>query len=490
MRKTSRSVSRAVRYSSMTIAFEVLWITLSLWAVIRLLIDKREPLSTIAWLFFVIVVPIFGAFIFLVFGSQRLIRKAHKRKENIKKRFSHPDFLVRLMKLEEVSWSGIPESDIPILKLARAVSDYEATHGNAISWILSPEESLKEMQTAIDQAQSFIHLEYYIFTSDEVTERLFDSLIAAKKRGIEVRILYDALGSLSLKKIYFRKLAYHKIKIAGFLPFSPVPQRMNFNFRNHRKILIVDGNLAFTGGANIGRDYLGKLTSQQWRDYIVKVTGPACLQLQDVFGQDWQFTTGEDLSDPKYYPAAKKAGDSIVQVLESGPDSDFHSLHQAVFLMINNAREEISLMTPYFIPDGALYTSLIIARLRGVRVRLLLPLKNDSTVVQMASRSFYDDLLKVGIEIHEYQPKILHAKLLTIDHHWVVLGSANMDIRSFRLNFELNLMVWSSELSRRAKEFFEEELQHSKQILLEEFQKRPLAQKLLENACRVFSPIL
>lgn len=470
----------------MNLILELIWIALTFWAIVRLLIDKREPLSTLSWLFFVILLPIVGPFIFLVFGSQRLVRKAHERKASIKSHLAHADFKI----LSGGGKSLIPESDTPILKLAREVSDYEATQGNAISWLLSPEDSLREMQAAIATAESFIHLEYYIFSSDEVTEQLFDSLIEARKRGVEVRILYDALGSLSLKKIYFRKLAQHNIKISGFLPFSPLPQRMNFNFRNHRKILIVDGRLAFTGGVNIGREYLGRNSNHQWRDYSVKVEGPVCLQLQDVFAQDWEFTTDEDLSDRKYYPEPRAAGNSLVQVLESGPDSAFHSLHQAVFMMINNATEDVSLMTPYFIPDNALYTSLMVARLKGVRVRLLLPQKNDSKIVQMASRSFYDDLLRVGVEIYEYQPKILHAKLLTIDNRWALLGSANMDIRSFRLNFELNLLIASPDLCPQTKAFFEGELKNSKQIELEQFQKRPLVQKLVENACRIFSPIL
>jgi cardiolipin synthase A/B len=429
--------------------------------------------------------------VFFVLGPQRLVRQAHKRKEEIGRMIAHPSFLVHIMGKEKLgSEENLPDRDSHVLQLARQISAYEATRDNGIEVLLEPETALAEMQKAIDSAEQFVHLEYYILANDEVTEGLFDSLINAKNRGVEVRVLYDALGSLSLKKIYFRKLIQNGVKIAGFLPVWAALQRMNLNFRNHRKILIVDGKLAFTGGANIGREYLGARHKQQWRDYLVRVTGPVVLQLEDVFGKDWQFTTGEDLFHAKYYPQPLGGGKSVIQVLESGPDSRFQAFQQAVFLMVNSAQEEILLVTPYFIPDTSLLTSLSVAALRGVKVRLLLPRISDVHFVRWASRSFYDDLLRHGVEIYEYRPKILHAKLLTIDNRWSMLGSANMDIRSFRLNFELNLLVYGSEFASQARTFFFDESKKANLIDRERFERRGLSYRLAENACRLLSPIL
>jgi len=466
--------------------FYGLWSVLSFISIFQLLINKREPSSTLSWLFFVITLPILGSVLFLIFGPQRIERIAIQRKERLYARFRG---------YEITSQSSLANHTLPdfdnVLKLAKQISEYEFTDGNAVSLLNDPVIALREMEDAIARAKHFIHLEYYIIASDEVTEQLFDGLIAAAKRGVQIRVLYDALGSLSLKRIYFRRLTENGIKIAGFLPFSILPQRINFNFRNHRKILIVDGNVAFTGGTNIGKEYLGRRrTPTQWRDYSVKVEGPVCLQLQDVFAKDWHFTTNEDLFTTFYYPEPARAGDSSIQVLESGPDTAFRTLHQAMFLAINSAEKRIFVTTPYFVPDSAMMTALTVAALRGVEVKILLPSKSDSRLVQYASRSFYDTLLRAGAQIYEYQPRILHAKMMIIDDKWTILGSANMDIRSFRLNFELNLLVYGEQMTDQAEVLFNADLAQSSAIDLKEFLVRPLGQQMLENACRLLSPVL
>ena len=470
-----------------------IWLFLSLWAVAHLLLVKREPSSTIAWLLFVTLVPFAGALLFLVFGPQRLERHAINRKKEIERMLSLADIPAISLASAEKDNSGvqaIPSDGKEVFELARRISEYRATAGNQIELLHDPQHALQSMQNAIEKACDFIHLEYYIIASDEVTRQLFGFLQRAAERGVEVRILYDSLGSLSLKRMYFLPLTKKGVKIAGFLPFSFAPQRMNVNFRNHRKILIIDGKQAFTGGTNIGKEYLGRRNKNQWRDYSVKVEGPVCRQLQDVFAKDWHFTTQEDLFQPKYYPEPKVAGNSVIQVLESGPDSPFYTLHQALFLAINSAKKEILMTTPYFVPDPAIMTALCVTALRGVRVTLLLPLKSDNRMVQYASRSFYDDLLKAGISIFEYQPRILHAKLLMIDHRWTILGSANMDIRSFRLNFELNLLVHGESVASQGLDMFRMDLSESQQVNSAQFSKRPLRQKVLENVLRLLSPII
>jgi cardiolipin synthase A/B len=469
--------------------FYIAWIFLTLWSILHLLIHKREPSSTLSWLLFVTFIPILGAVIFLVFGPQRLERNALKRKEKL-----HQTALIE-REGESPSGSAIPDgllerADTQVLRLAKQISEYEVTAGNSVELLADPLITLNEMHASIASAKRFIHLEYYIISADEVTEQLFEGLSQAADRGVEVRILYDALGSLFLKQRYFKPLAKKGVRTAGFLPFSLVPQRFNFNFRNHRKILIVDGTTAFTGGTNIGKEYLGKRTEHQWRDFSVKVSGPVCLQLQDVFAKDWMFTTGEDLFNSEYYPRSSYVGNSVVQVMESGPDTAFQTLHHALFLAINSAENQVLLTTPYFIPDSSMMSALAVAALRGVDVQILLPLKSDSLLVQNASRSFYDNLLRAGAKIFEYQPRILHAKMLVIDNKWTIIGSSNMDIRSFRLNFELNLLVYGPSLAHQAMEIFQDDLKNSKQVDRHLFMLRPLRQQMAENACRLLSPIL
>ncbi len=469
--------------------FYILWFVSSLGAVIHLLLYKREPSSTIAWLLFTTSFPIIGPAIFFVFGPQRLERQAIKRSRELEKStFPTPTETPSSDPAPIISW--LSSEDAQVLHLARRISQYGVTAGNHVHLLPDPHQALLAMKAAIAEARRFIHLEYYIIESDEVTRSLFEDLLAASHRGIEVRILYDSLGSLFLKRIYFRRLIQAGAKIAGFLPVSLLPQRINLNFRNHRKILIVDGKVAFTGGTNIGKKYLGLRTDSQWLDYTTRIQGAVCRQLEDVFAKDWHFTTQEDLFDAKYYPAVEKAGDSIVQVLESGPDSTFLALHQALFFAINSAKHDILLTTPYFIPDPALITTLTVAALKGINVKLLLPAKSDSRFVQYASRSFYDDLLQAGVQIYEYQPRVLHAKIVVIDKKWTILGSANMDIRSFRLNFELNLLVYGAEVANQAVQQVETDLGDSLRVDLAQFVRRPLTQQVLENACRLMSPIL
>jgi len=461
-----------------------LWALLTLFSLCHLLLEKREPAATVAWIFFVLLVPFIGPLIYFTLGSQRLERKALQRKKEIVRLVTDP-----LMETGQDT-QKLPSDVQHTLNLAKEMSDYTFTMNNQIDLLEDPKHALECMQREIGNAKNFIHMEYYIIQSDEVTRQLFESLVDAKRRGVQVRILYDSLGSIWLKRIFLRPLTKAGAKVAGFLPFSFLPQRFNVNFRNHRKILVIDGKVAFTGGTNIGREYLGRRFAKQWHDYTVQVRGPACLQLQDVFAKDWHFTTQEDLFSPEYYPSAQGKGDSAIQVLESGPDSTFLTLHHALFLALNNAQKEIFLTTPYFIPDPSLMTTLRVAALKGVKVRLVLPQKTDMWVVRYASRSFYDTLLRAGVEIYEFQPRILHAKLVRIDDEWTIVGSANMDTRSFRLNFELNLLVYGKAAAEQARVLFEQDVAQSKRVDLDTFSKRPVLQRMAENACRLLSPLL
>jgi len=452
------------------------------WAVGILLIYQRDPTSTLAWLMYVTAVPGVGPLTFLIFGPQRLERKALRRKRRLSS-LGSPTF-----------HSGVPPSlnhvEENLIRLASQFSDYSVTSGNEVEILADPARGLQAMREAIRGAKSFIHLEYYIIASDEVTKDLFSDLTEAAQRGVEVRILYDSIGSISLKRFALRHLEKAGAKIAGFLPFSLVPNRINPHFRNHRKILLVDGTSAFTGGANIGKEYLGRFSKKQWRDYIVRVRGPVCQQLQGVFARDWAFTTNEDLFQEKYFPKAEFPGSTVLQVIESGPDSRFNLFHQILFLALNSAEKEILLTTPYFIPDPAVSSALRVASLRGVKVKLMLPEKSDSFPVQWASRSFYEELLAAGVSIHHYQPTILHAKMLCIDENIILCGSANTDIRSFRLNFELNLLMFGERLASQAAELFRTDLSKSRPVDRQAFLARPVRERILENFCRLFSPIL
>lgn len=452
-------------------------------ALIHLLIHKREPISTISWGLLVALVPLLGPALYFTFGPERLVRQASKRKSLISTRFS------RIELSSDVGGLPHPHGD-SLFNLTQNISSFPISEGNRLLFLHDPQETLNTMIAEIDKAQVYIHLEYYIISSDSITENIFDSLISARRRGVEVRILYDALGSLSLKRLHFRKLKEAGIQIAGFLPFSLLPQRINLNFRNHRKILVIDGKTVFSGGTNLGKEYLGKPGKHQWRDLSIQLWGPVCLQLQEVFREDWAFTTKEDLIDNKYFPNLSEEGNARIQVIDSGPDTSFQSLHRAIFAGITSARQKISVITPYFIPDSAMTTALEVAALKGVDLKIILPQKNDQPLVRFASRSFYSELLKAGVGIYEFEPKILHAKLMTLDDEFTIIGSGNMDIRSFRLNFEITMIIQDKEITRQAQEIFDIDLKRSRNITPAVFSKRGLHQEVIENACRILAPIL
>ncbi len=462
-----------------------LWVVLALAAILHLLVHKREPISTVSWSLFVLLVPVLGPAIYFSFGPERLIRQAFKRKKIIS-----PILSVAEGKSSQQELSSDRVSPISFFNLLQNVSSFPVSYGNRITFLTDPQEALNSMIQEISAAKSYIHLEYYIISSDAITENIFDSLIAARNRGVEVRILYDSLGSLSLKRLHFRKLKRTGIHIAGFLPFSLIPQRINFNFRNHRKILVVDGRTAFTGGTNLGREYLGKPGDHQWRDFSIQLWGPVCHQLEEVFRADWKFTTQEDLSSLKYYPPLQHPGNALIQVIDSGPDTSFQSLHRAIFGGVTTAQKQISLMTPYFIPDSSMLAALEVAALRGVDLKLVFPEKNDQWLVKWASRSYYDELLEAGAKIFEFQPKILHAKLMTIDDELTLIGSGNMDIRSFRLNFEITLLIQDVGINQQAQKLFDDDKKNSVQIQTETFRRRGLCKQLTENSCRLLAPIL
>lgn len=463
-----------------------LGVVLAFAALVHLLVHKREPISTLSWGLFVILLPLIGPVIYFTFGPERLIRQASKRKMAISN-FSLPQSGLTVGSRQ----GSNPENQNDLFfNLTQNITHFPRSEGNRVCFLHDPQETLATMISEINKAKKFIHLEYYIIASDPITENIFESLIAARARGVEVRILYDALGSLSLKRLHFKKLKAAGIQIAGFLPFSLLPQRINMNFRNHRKILIIDGVTAFTGGTNLGKEYLGRPGKHQWRDFSIQLWGPVCLQLQDVFREDWFFTTKEDLTAQKYFPVPRNEGHAKIQVIDSGPNTAFQSLHRAIFGAITSAKNQILLMTPYFIPDSAILTALEVAALKGIDLKLVLPKKNDQPLVRLASRSFYSELLNAGVKIFEFEPKILHAKLMTIDDEFTLIGSGNMDIRSFRLNFEITLLIQDSDVTQQAQSFFNQDLAKSTPVSLRHFSKRGLFTEMIENTCRLLAPIL
>ncbi len=316
-------------------------------------------------------------------------------------------------------------------------------------------------------------------------------MIQKAQEGVKVRFLYDGLGSIWLTRAFMRPLLESGAKAAVFIPGRSLRERWSFNLRSHRKIVVVDGKVGLTGGMNIGEEYLGRNKRLgYWRDTHLLLSGSCASQLQQVFTEDWFYATGEEIQGPTEFPPPVREGNVVAQVISSGPDGDLREFHSLMFAAINEARHEVLLTTSYFVPTDALLMALCTAAARGVRVRLIVPMKSDHRFVVYAGRSYYDQLLDAGVEIHEYKRGIMHAKTLVVDGCWALVGSPNFDPRSLLLNFEVGVVMYNHERAQILREHFETDLGYCRFIRREEFEKRPLSQVFQENFCRLFSPVL
>lgn len=379
--------------------------------------------------------------------------------------------------------------------MEEAVTGSPLIKGNKVSLLFDGPQTMTAMIAAIGQARSTINFETYIFDQDQLGQRFADILIEKQRAGVQVNIIYDSVGSIGTPTEFFERMRAAGIRLVEFNPVNPLKRfgRWQLNHRDHRKILVVDGKVGFTGGVNISAAYANsslfrsRLRSNAgpvgWRDTHVQIEGPAVASLQLLFLQTWSNQHAEDLPDLDYFPKLEQAGDKTVHVLGSQPDGDY-SLYKSYILAIQQARQSIHITTPYFAPDRQLAEALIAAAKRGVDVSLILPSVTDSGLVFHAGQSFYTQLLSAGIRIYQLQVSVLHAKTAVIDGSWSTVGSANMDIRSFLHNYEANVIVIDDQFGHEMERAFREDVRGSQQITLEQWQQRPFSDRVKEWAAR------
>ncbi|MGB7291794.1 MAG: cardiolipin synthase [Thermodesulfobacteriota bacterium] len=455
--------------------------------------QKKRPSSAIAWIMAILFLPFMGAFLYLLVGTERITNKGkQKLATNLKLR-------KKLADLKD-SWASknlpsesteLSEGIRDIMRISSKLSLFAPVCNNEVKILVDAEETYQKMEDAITGAQHHISLEYYIFYPDKVGTRFRDLLAEKARQGVKVYFLYDAIGShkLGWSHKFLEGFRNANIEPRDFLPIRTFFKPWNINLRNHRKILIVDNNIGFTGGINVGEDFLNK-DGKRWRDTHIMIKGPAVIQLQWVFFEDWYFATGEDLSSHDYFLPVDSNGNYMAQVVPSGPDESGEAIQKVFFTAIAKAKKSVYLTTPYFIPDQTINTALQITAMRGIDVKLLLPEKSDHRFVLLAGRSYYDDLLECGVKIFEYMKGIIHAKMLVVDGEVVVIGSANVDMRSFSYSFEVNVNVYGREFASAAENVFLADLENSRELTPEKFFKRPSYVRFGENFCRLFSSLL
>jgi cardiolipin synthase len=460
-----------------------------------LLTRRRDPSTTLAWILFIVVAPVVGACIYVVFGRTRIrrtVKRSGRAETRLRRVLSRYDVFDRLVGRGSATMSARTKAQV---HLGNALASTPASAGNKIQVLTDAAMTYRDMVQAIEQAEHHIHVEFYIFQPDAVGRALRDQFVRKAASGVEVRVICDAVGSSALPSGFWKPLVAAGGNAAYFSPLTKLRARLQrrdrFDFRDHRKIVVIDGKIGYTGGINVGREYLGLDPSiGRWRDTHLRIDGPAVLSLQYAFSRSWLMTTGETLDDERYFPDCPVCGDSAVQIVDSGPDRNWPTMELYYTQIIAMARERVWITNPYFIPSQAIESVLYAAALRGVDVRLLLPKKSDSRLVTLASRSYYSELLHAGTRIFEYKHGFVHAKTMVVDDWVATIGSANMDLRSFNLNFELNAFVFGSEVCRTVAENFQVDLMTATEVTLQAERRIPIHRRLLCASARLLSPLL
>lgn len=448
-----------------------------------ILFSRRIPQAKIAWILGVVGFPWIGSFLYATVGRQRLQRHVLRRRGATSATLSSMDR--RLVASGVVAWRRRGEGVAGDLVLGtQHVGAHPPVPGNRIDFHAEGDEGFAAAAEAVRGAKRHLHLLTYIFKDDRTGVGTVEALVEAARRGVEVRVLYDSFGTTT-RSSFFDPLREAGGRVAAFLPFAPFRTGLRVNFRNHRKLLVVDGAVAFTGGRNVGDEYARDRT---WRDLHARVEGPVVPTLQRVFAEDWHFATEEILDDASYYPAVAPAGDVPVQVVESGPDQAEPSADEMMFGAIVAARRCVDVATPYLVPSEGLQQALVSAARRGRRVRILLPEEVDHRLVRWAGDAYLPALLDAGVEVRR-RPGMIHAKAVIVDGAWATMGSTNLDLRSLRLNFELNLAFPHAPTAERLTKWFEKELAASRRL-----ERRDLdaafPTRLARAAAYLLSPVL
>jgi cardiolipin synthase len=442
-------------------------------------LTKKEPTAAVAWCLLVILMPILGALIYWAFGHNYLLRGVQRR------RLRHTLFRQRELSPRE----DIPRDHSDLAQVATRVRAFPPAAGNEVVLYHQTEAAFRDLLAAIDAAQQHVHLEYFILRSDATGKQLVELLTHKAKHGVEVRLLLDALGSLHFNRRLLRPLLAAGGKTAVFLPLNPVRSLIRVSLRNHRKITVIDGRIAFTGGMNIGDEYLGKGCLGYWRDSFLRVAGPAAGALQRVFCEDWEFATKETLGNT-YFPELAPVGPHRVQVAASGPDQEINTIREIFFAAILAGRERVWIASPYVVPDAGLFDALRLARHRGVDVRVLSLARPDHYVSYYAGRYFSAELVAMGVRVYCYQRGMMHSKLVLVDDRWAFVGSANFDNRSLHLNFEVGCLFDSPALVTELEAAYLRDLEDSDVLDDMVLAHRTFSGRVLDNVARLFGPTL
>lgn len=461
---------------------------LTLATIPHILTRNKPPASTLAWVWAVILFPYVGPFFYVLFGTDRLVRQKLRATREMDASGGRGE------KRVSADTTAILEALSPhereAVELLSSINEYAVSCADETRLLVDGAEFFIALMQRIDESRHHVHIQFYIWRRDARGNAVLERLIAAAKRGVEVRLLLDPIGCFGLRKSHFSRLIEAGGKFAWFRTAHPLRNQWTFTLRNHRKLQIIDGRRCFVGGMNMGREYAGEDESVgPWRDVQLEICGGAVRKFQMVFADDWFFGTQEKLLAPVYYPPPDCTPSVIVQPITDGPDDPDDPIQMSLVWMLNMARQRVWLTAGYFGPNEPLLTALQLAAERGIDVRMLVAGKSDHPILVNIGRSYYEELLRYGVKIFEYEAGINHAKVALVDQRWLMVGSANLDTRSMRLNFELNALVRDPQTAAALERVLAKDLAESREIIEQEFARRPRWQRWKESIVRPLGPL-
>lgn len=451
--------------SILSVIFSIVYTIIIVAVIVMVIEQQREPVWSFAWIMAVLFVPIVGLLLFILVGY----RPARKR-------------LVEPPHIER-------SEQIPFITLLENNSDAKLALHNNLDVLHNGDQTFASIVKALESARESIHIEYYIFCEDKVGNYIAELLEKRAREGIEVRLIFDAVGSWKLSKEFISRLRASGVEVGRFSPITFPYLTHYLNYRNHRKIVVVDGRIAFTGGINIAERYLKGDTMGLWYDVHLRVEGDAVADFQRMFLSDWALVSGQTLDDARYFPPSEVAQHAPMQVVGSSVSSRWSAISQAFFAAITGASQTITISTPYFIPSTSLLEALKVAALKGVDVRIVIPERSDSLLVHWATCSFVDGLLSAGVKVYLYTAGFLHSKLIAVDGRMASVGTANMDIRSLEDNSEVSTFIYDRETVAELTATLEDYIAHSRRVIPDEWYALPHGQRFVNAIARLLSPL-
>ena len=452
--------------------------------IVIVVLENRNPVKTLAWVLVLSFLPIVGLVFYIFFGQDR-------RKEKLIGRRGYAR-LIRYPLKEYLQQRSVDsfEKQHPAMRFFRNVSGAFPFEGNRVETYTEGLPFLQSLLEAIYKAQHHIHLEFYIFEDDAVGRLVRDALIDKAKQGVEIRVLYDDVGCWKVPHSFYDDMRSEGIETHSFLKVRFPRFTSKVNYRNHRKMVIIDGKVGFIGGMNLALRYIQGFDWGKWRDTHLKITGKAVYGLQAAFLTDWYAVDQSLITSSDYYPSLPEQPGALAQVVTSDPIGEWRDIMQGLLVSISTAQRYFYVQTPYLLPTEPILMALKTSALAGVDVRIMIPARGDTRLTQLGSFSYLEELMKAGVKIFFYTKGFLHSKLMVSDDVWATVGSTNMDFRSFEHNFEANVILYDIELAKEMKAIFIEDQKDATLLQSADWKGRPWYQKVAESIIRLFAPLL